>query len=137
MVSFFFFFFFPGDGDEYSYYCCLEDETPLLVSEKCDVDITDLVAVNIDMLPSLQKYSKLRNGSFFSLLFHNNFTIIYLLYNIDFILTDCIEKIYTHITMKGTNLYLPLYDDPGMFLFQNLTIYFGSFSSTAVLIKYI
>ena len=39
--------------------------------------------------------------------------------------------------MKGTNLYLPLYDDPGMFLFQNLTIYFGSFSSTAVLIKYI
>jgi len=34
------------------YYSCLEDETPLLVSKKCDVNVDDLVAMNVDKLPS-------------------------------------------------------------------------------------
>ena len=84
-----YFWFLSEDDDEYSYYCCLEDETPLLVSEKCDVDVKDLVAVNIDMLPSLQKNSKLRNGTFS---FSYYFTIIHVLYNMDFTRTNFVEN---------------------------------------------
>ena len=48
----------PGtiDGD---LYCCLNNDTPMHVSEKCDVNLEDLLQLNVPNFPGLKQNSKL------------------------------------------------------------------------------